>query len=240
MEDTAMAASPSVLSLDRLEQFPTYSEVQTFSAGSLALLLIAYGLSRRTVSGLALAITGVPLAYRCITGRWPPSLPVERLREIGNGTARALGAGRGIQVSESVRLEKPLAEAYRFWRQLENLPRFMDHLVKVSDLGNGRSHWVAKGPAGVKVEWDAEIINDVANQVIGWRSLPGGDITTAGSVNFDELPNGLGTQLTVRLQYEPPAGRMGDFVAQKFCHAPSQTIREDLRRFKQLIDSGKA
>jgi uncharacterized membrane protein len=236
MEDRAMA-SPSVLSLERLEQFPTYSEVQTFGAGSLALLFIAYGLSRRSVSGLALAIAGVPLAYRCITGKWPPSLPVERLRELSDDTRRALGGSRGVQVSESVRLEKPLAEVYRFWRQLENLPRFMDHLVKVTDLGNGRSHWVANGPAGVKVEWDAEIINDVPNQVIGWKSLPGGDITTAGSVNFDELPNGLGTQLTVRLQYEPPAGRVGDFVAQKFCHAPSQTIREDLRRMKQVFES---
>lgn len=230
-----MPASPSVLSREHLEQFPTYSEMQTFAAGAAATAVIAYGLSRRTVSGFALALTGIPLAYRCLTGEWPPSMPVDRLRAIGDTTKRVLGGGRSIHVTESVRLEKPLAEVYRFWRQLDNLPRFMDHLVRVTDQGGGLSHWVARGPAGVKVEWDAEIINDVPGQVIGWRSLPGGDVTTAGSVNFDELPNGLGTQLTVKLQYEPPAGRIGDFVAQQFCHAPSQTIREDLQRLKQLI-----
>src|SRR5436190_19799981 len=106
-----MAASPSVLSRERLEQFPTYSEMQTFSAGALAVLLIAYGLSRRTISGLALAITGIPLAYRSLTGDWPPSVPVKRLRELTDTTTRALGGKRGIHVSESVRLEKPLAEA---------------------------------------------------------------------------------------------------------------------------------
>ena len=231
-----MPASPSVLSREHLEQFPTYSEVQTFAAGAAATAIIAYGLSRRTIGGFALALTGIPLAYRCMTGEWPPSAPVDQWLEIGaKTTKRALGGGRGIQVNESVRLEKPLDEVYRFWRQLDNLPRFMDHLVRVTDQGAGRSHWVAQGPAGVKVEWDAEIINDVPGQVIGWQSLPGGDITTAGSVNFDELPNGMGTQLTVRLHYEPPAGRLGDLVAQQFCQSPSQTIRADLLKLKQLI-----
>ena len=93
-------------------------------------------------------------------------------------TRTALGGERGVRVRDAVRLEKPLAEVYRFWRRLENLPQFMTHLERVTELGDGRSHWIAKGPAGVRVEWDAEIINEAENKVIGWRSIPGGDVVT--------------------------------------------------------------
>ena len=98
---------------------------------------------------------------------------------------------------------------------------------------------MAKGPGGVLVEWDAEIINEVEDQVIGWRSLPGGDVTLAGSVNFDRVREGRSTQLTVRLQYAPPAGRVGAFVAMLAGREPSQTIREDLRRLKQILEAGE-
>jgi uncharacterized membrane protein len=115
----------------------------------------------------------------------------------------------------------------------------MNHLARVTESGNGRSHWVAKGPGGVLVEWDAEIINEVENQVIGWRSLPGGDVTVAGSVNFDSVRGGQSTQVTVRLQYAPPAGRVGAFVSMLAGREPSQTIREDLRRLKQILEAGE-
>jgi uncharacterized membrane protein len=113
----------------------------------------------------------------------------------------------------------------------------MSHLANVTDLGNGRSHWVARGPANIKVEWDAEIINEVDNKVIAWRSLPGSDVVTAGSVTFSSARAGRSTQLTVNLQYEPPAGRAGAFVAMAAGREPSQTIREDLRRIKQLLEA---
>jgi uncharacterized membrane protein len=157
----------------------------------------------------------------------------------GSDTRTALAGNRGINVYEAVRLEKPVDEVYRFWRRFEHFPRFMANLERVDDLGNGRSHWVAKGPAGTTVEWDAEIINEVENKVIGWRSLPGAQVTMAGSVNFDRIRNGRGTQVSVRLQYAPPAGRAGALVAQAFGREPSQTIREDLRRFKQLLEAGE-
>jgi uncharacterized membrane protein len=115
----------------------------------------------------------------------------------------------------------------------------MGYLDRVDDLGHGRSHWVAKGPAGKSVEWDAEIINEVENKAIGWRSLPGAALAVAGSVNFDRARNQRGTQLTVRLQYAPPAGRAGAWVATLFGREPSQTIREDLRRLKQLLEAGE-
>ena len=115
----------------------------------------------------------------------------------------------------------------------------MTHLERVTELGDGRSHWVARGPAGSRVEWDAEIINEVENKVIGWRSLPESDVVTAGSVTFAPMRGGRGTQLSVHLQYAPPAGRAGAFVATLFGREPSQTIREDLRRLKQLLEAGE-
>jgi uncharacterized membrane protein len=142
-------------------------------------------------------------------------------------------------VRESIRLEVTLEAVYRFWRRLENLPQFMTHLERVTETGEGKSHWVASGPAGLAVEWDAEIINEVENQVIAWRSLPGSDVVTAGSVNFDAVRGGRSTQVSVHLQYAPPAGKAGALVASLFGREPSQTIREDLRHFKQLLEAGE-
>ena len=140
---------------------------------------------------------------------------------------------------ESIRLEVTLEAVYRFWRRLENLPQFMTHLERVTETGDGKSHWVTSGPAGLAVEWDAEIINEVENQVIAWRSLPGSDVVTAGSVNFDAVRGGRSTQVRVHLHYAPPAGKAGALVASLFGREPSQTIREDLRHFKQLLEAGE-
>jgi uncharacterized membrane protein len=115
----------------------------------------------------------------------------------------------------------------------------MTNLERVVDYGNGRSHWVAKGPAGYAVEWDAEIINEVENKVIGWRSLPDSEVVSAGSVTFEPVRNGKATQVSVDLQYSPPAGRAGSAIAWMLRKAPSQTIREDLRRLKRLMETGE-
>src|SRR5581483_5840001 len=109
----------------------------------------------------------------------------------------ALAGSRGVHVREAIRLELPVAEVYRRWRQLESLPSFMSHLERVTQTANGRSHWIAAGPAGLRMEWDAEIINEIPNQVLAWRSLPTSDVATAGSVNFKAIRGGRGTQLTV-------------------------------------------
>jgi uncharacterized membrane protein len=194
--------------------------------------LVAYGLSRRSMRGIWLAAAGTPFVYRGLVGDWP------RTNGARDDTRAALSGHRGIHVHESITLEKPVDEIYSFWRRLENLPRFMSNLSSVTE-SDGRSHWVARGPGGFKVEWDAEIINDVQNKVIGWRSLPGADVISAGSVTFAPVRGGRSTQVSVNLQYEPPAGRAGAFVATIAGREPSQTIREDLRRMKQLIEAGE-
>ena len=203
--------------------------------GAGALLLLA-GASRRSPLGAWLAVSSGPLLYRGVTGRWPDVLSGYARRE---STRRALGGHRGIHVRESVRLEVPVGDVYRFWRRLENLPRFMRHLDRVTETADRRSHWVASGPAGLAVEWDAEIINEIQDKIIAWRSLPRSDVVTAGAVNFSAARGGRSTQLDVHLQYAPPAGKAGAFVASLFGREPSQTVREDLRRFKQLLEAGE-
>lgn len=218
---------------------PHYTSISTLervAALTTATAVVAYGLSRRNVPGVFLATAATPIAYRGLAGQWPRARNGHTARA---RTREALRGERGIHVRESVRLEKPIDEVYRFWRNLENLPKFTNYLADVRDLGNGRSHWVAKGPAGTRVEWDAEIINEEPNKVIGWQSLPGGDVVSAGSVNFDTVRNGRSTQVSVHFQYEPPAGRAGTVVAMMFGREPSQTVREDLRRLKQLLEAGE-
>jgi uncharacterized membrane protein len=205
-------------------------------AFGLGAALLVVGLSKRSVVGTCLALSSAPLLFRGVRGRWPLAGD-----DMGSTDTRtALRGDRGVDVRESVRLELPIAEVYRNWRRLEQLPRFMSHVTRVTETSPGRSHWVAAGPAGLAVEWDAEIINEVENKVLAWRSLPGGDVVTAGSVNFDRARDGRSTQVTVHLQYAPPGGKTGALVASLFGREPSQTIREDLRRFKRLLEAGEA
>jgi len=214
----------------------TLGAIERLAALTTATAVVAYGLSRRNVPGVFLAAAATPLAYRALSGEWP---------RVGNGhsanqrTREALSGDRGLHVRESVRLEKPVDEVYRFWRTLENLPKFMNYLDDVSDSGNGRSQWIAKGPAGTRVKWEAEIINDIPNKLIAWRSLGDADVISAGSVNFDTVRNGRSTQVSVHFQYAPPGGRAGALVAKVFGREPSQTVREDLRRLKQLLEAGE-
>lgn len=214
--------------------------------------LAAYAFKRREVPGGAAAIAGAALLYRGTTGHCDiyQALGINRadvvtahekgtgmVADRGSDTRAQLGGPRGIHVEESVTINRPLPELYRFWRNFENLPQFMQHLQSVSVREEGISHWVAKGPAGMRVEWDARIINEVDNKVIGWQSLEGSTVSTAGSVNFDEDPHG--TRLTVHLQYNPPGGKLGAGIAKMFGEEPNQTIREDLRRLKQLMEAGE-
>jgi len=111
--------------------------------------------------------------------------------------------------------------------------------VSVTQVDSCRSHWVAKGPAGRRIEWDAEVINEIPGELIAWRTLPGSQLVSAGSVMFKRAAGGRGTEVRVRLQYDPPAGKVGATVAWLLGHEPAQAIREDLRRFKQLMEAGE-
>jgi Predicted integral membrane protein len=145
---------------------------------------------------------------------------------------------RAVRVT-SITINRPPEEVYRFWRNLENLPRFMSHLESVQVIDEERSHWVAKAPAGMKVEWDAEIAKDVPNQLIAWRSLEGADVDNSGMVRFDRAPGGRGTEVRVEVVYNPPGGALGAGIAKLFGEAPEQQIKGDLRRLKQVLEVGE-
>jgi uncharacterized membrane protein len=133
----------------------------------------------------------------------------------------------------------PRAEVYRFWRDFANLPRFMKHLESVQVVDETRSHWVAKGPAGRRVEWDAVVHNEVENERIAWRSLPGSDVDNAGTVWFKDAPGDRGTEVRVELQYNPPGGALGAVFAWLWGEEPGVQIQDDLHRLKALLEAGE-
>ena len=144
-----------------------------------------------------------------------------------------------FRVRKTLAVNCPREQAYAFWRNLENLPRFMEHLEAVELRDGGRSHWVASAPAGAKVEWDAEIVEDRPSERIAWRSVEGADVPNRGSVDFVDGPGGRGTFVRVDLAYEPPAGALGRGVAKLFGEEPEQQVEADLRRFKQVLETGE-
>jgi uncharacterized membrane protein len=157
----------------------------------------------------------------------------------GSDTRAALGGSAGINVEESVTINRSPGELYRFWRDLENLPRFMRHLESVERITETLSRWRAKGPGGKRVEWNAEIINEIPDRLIGWKSIEGSDVISAGSVNFEDAGPGRGTRVRVRLQYSPPGGKVVGALAKLMGRDAATEIHEDLRQFKQLIETGE-
>ena len=146
---------------------------------------------------------------------------------------------RAIDVEKTFAVNRPPQACYDLWRNVENLPRFMKHIVSVTAIGPGLTRWVATAPAGTRVEWDAEITNDQPGRLIAWRSLDEADVDHAGVVRFDADATGRGTIVRVEMHYAPPAGRFGAAVAKLFGEEPSQSIQEDLRRFKRLAETGE-
>ena len=146
---------------------------------------------------------------------------------------------RGIHAKGACVVNRKPEEVYQFWRNFQNLPRFMRHLESVADLGDGRSQWKVKGPAGMEVEWDATIVADVPNEVITWRSLENADVDHAGAVRFERAAGDRGTIVRVNLEYKPLAGVLGATVAKLFGEEPEQQLDDDLRRFKQVMEVGE-
>jgi uncharacterized membrane protein len=219
------------------------AEAERWASALGGAALAAYGIKQvkdRSVAGAVLAAAGTALMYRGATGHCPV-YAATGINTAGDGadTRQALGGSRGVLVEEVFTINRPAEELYTFWRSFELLPLFMNHLVSVTELDECRSHWVARAPAGRSVEWDAEIINEIPGELIGWRTLDGADVVSAGSVRFRPLPGGRGTEVRVRLQYDPPAGKVGATIAWLLGHDPSQTIHEDMRHFKQLMESGE-
>lgn len=195
---------------------------------------VYWGVKRRSWAGSAVALAGVNYAVRGITG----DRSLLQLVRLHPEAAGGVPYGKGIKIRRSVTIDKSPEELYRFWHNFENLPRFMKHVESVRVSGERHSHWVVTAPAGRTVEWDAEIITDRPGEIIGWRTL-GGSMKHAGSVRFERAPGNRGSYVRVQLQYNPPAGRLGSVVAKLFGEEPDQQIKEDLARFKELMEVGE-
>jgi uncharacterized membrane protein len=200
--------------------------------------LLSYGLRRSRLRLLLLPL-GVQLVRRALTGHCEINGALGRnsARADERSTVARLERGEGTKVEEAVVIARPRDELFRFWRQLDNLPRFMDHLESVTVLDDRRSHWVAKGPLGSRVEWDAEIVHEIPDEIIAWRSLPGSEVDQAGQVQFTPAHGG-GTDVRVVLRYAAPAGKAGRTVAHLLGDDPARQIADDLRRFKQVTEGG--
>jgi uncharacterized membrane protein len=206
--------------------------------------LLISGLPRRSWTGAGLSLLGAALLHRGLSGYcalfdamgFDTSEDGHATNRLGR---RKVETSQATKIRRTIEINRPPADLYRFWRSLENLPRIMSHLESVQAVNDRMSHWkVRTVPGGPSVEWDAEIINDIENERIGWRSLHGADVDNTGSVEFEPAGDGRRTKLTVTLQYATPAGRLGAALAKLFGEDPDSKIAQDLQRFKESMEAG--
>lgn len=211
---------------------------QQFSTWGGAALLLA-GLKRGKLGGLLMSLAGGGLLYRGLSGHCYcyDALGIDSSED---SDATAVPAQQGLRVEESITVNRTAEELYDFWKELENLPLVMSHLRRVETRDEGRSRWVAEGPLGQSVSWDAEINNQREPELIAWRSLPGSQIETAGSVHFVPQENGRGCVVRVSLKYNPPGGRIGAGIAWMLGAGLEKQLHEDLARFKSVMEAGEA
>ncbi len=203
-------------------------------------VLILTGLMRGGFQGLAMAALGGGLLHRGVTGN------CQLYQALGTNTAHgdeqgpfsSVPARHGVRADAAVTISRSPEEVYRFWRDYANLPRFMRHIESVSQTGENRTHWVMKTPLGATLEWDAELIEDKPGELIAWRSLEG-SIETAGSVHFRQAPGGRGTEVIVSQKVNPPGGKLGAAVAKLFGEDPESQAHDNLRRLKQILETGE-
>jgi uncharacterized membrane protein len=194
----------------------------------LASAMISSDSERRRVAAATAGVAGV--AVLDLAAGIRHSVRRESRREAADG---------GVKLTAAITVKRPVGEVYEFWRNLENLPRIMSHLESVRVMDARRSHWVAKAPAGFPVEWDAETVAETPNELIAWRSLPGSRVDNSGRVRFTPAPGGRGTEIRVEMRYQPPGGPAAARIAKLFNEIPKTQLLQDLRRFKQTLETGE-
>ncbi len=199
--------------------------------------LTMFGLRRRGTAGYGMALLGAELLYRGASGHCKSYsvLGVSTKEHVEPGVPADVDHARSISVRQSVYVQRPREELFAMWRDFSRLPEFMDHLERVDVLSPTHSHWVVAGPAGSTVEWDAEIVDERANEWIAWRTVEPAQVPNNGTVMFCEMSDG-GTDVFVTLEAQPPAGKFGDLVAKMFGRAPNRQVRQALARFKEMAE----
>jgi len=205
------------------------SEAERWTALITGGAMVLRGLQSRSLKGAIMALAGGGLAYHGATS--DKSLP-EKISE-------AAGLEQDIRVEKTVTINQPVERLYTYWRDLENLPTFMNHLESVQTVDETRSRWKAKAPLGVSVEWDAEIVDDRLNELIAWTSVADADIDNSGFVRFNRAPGDRGTEVKVVLEYSMPGGALAAAAAKLFGEEPEQQVGDALNKFKQLMETGE-
>jgi uncharacterized membrane protein len=209
------------------------ADVEHIGALTAGALLLLTGLRKSGAGGWLFKLAGAGLIYRGQQG-------YRRLYDLLGVELPMTGTGAGLnraRVESSVVVDRPAEELYRIWRNLENLPVFMDNLVAVYEIDDTYSRWVAKAPMGMVVKWDARIVNDIENELIAWESLEGSGVDNAGSVHFEPAQEG-GTRVRVVLRYDPPADQIGTAIAKMLGKDAQRQIDHDLQRFKRIMEAG--
>ena len=160
-------------------------------------------------------------------------------RDVGQEAAEARGWSAAAVVGRTVTINRPRSEIYAFWRDFTNLARFLENVDSVTTDASGRSHWTIKAPAGRTVQWDSVLTEDRPGELLAWESAPGGDINNTGRIAFRDGPPGRGCEVTATIVYEPPGGDVGKLIAKLFQKEPKMQARRDLRRLKQLMETGE-
>lgn len=191
--------------------------------------MVLAGLQQRSLRGILTAIAGGGLAYHGATTD----------KSLTDKVGDAVGVNKAIKVEKTVTINRSAEELYNYWHDFERLPTFMKHLQAVTVQDARRSHWVATAPLGQKIEWDADIINDLPNHLIAWASLEGADVDNSGFVRFQPAPGDRGTEVKVVLEYNVPGGALAAAAAKLFGEEPEQQIGDELNRFKQLMEAGE-
>ena len=214
-------------------------EGERIVSGLAGSILLMQGLGRRGLGGLLVGGIGGALLHRGVTGR------CKAYQSLGINTAApsqpGLSVPNGIHLERSILINRQPDELYNEWSQLENLPRMMTHLKSVTVIDDTKSHWVASAPAivGGQIEWDAETVRDIPGRMLSWTSLPGSQVEHAGRIRFSPAMGDRGTIISVQLDYRPPAGRIGHWMAKLFGADAEKQIHDDLRNFKRQIEVGE-
>jgi uncharacterized membrane protein len=190
--------------------------------------LVLSGLQQRSLKGILMAIAGSGLVYQGVQKK----STLKQVEEI-------VGLDRAIRVEKTVTINRSAADLYNFWRNLENLPRFMRHLKSIQVKDERHSHWITNAPLNQSIEWDAVIINDEPNHLIAWTSTEESEIENSGFVRFKPAIGDRGTEVKVVMEYQPPGGVMTAAIAKLFGEEPEQQIGDELNRFKQLMETGE-
>ncbi len=200
--------------------------------------LLVIGARMGGIKGLIVILCGADMIFRGITGHsWLYRLFGVNTAAINPAREAAVPHQQGMRIEECIVINRPVDVVYDYWRNFENLPTFMRNLKDVDVIDDDRSRWTASGPAGITLTWEAEIINEKVDEMIAWRTTNGASVPHAGTVTMKATPDGRAAELTLKMEYMPPGGALGQMFATVLGQNPQKQTRDDLQRLKDILEA---